>query len=64
MKMIGPTFITAEGVNILLNVIFKVWLTNIGGIWMLKVWRDLVKLIACVEDVITTVFKTVESTKV
>lgn len=62
--MIGPIFITAEGVNILLNVIFKVWLTNIGGIWMSKVWRDLVKLIACVEDVITTVFKTVESTKV
>lgn len=64
MKMIGPIFITAEGVNILLNVIFKVWLTNIGGIWMSKVWRDLVKLIACVDDVITTVFKTVESTKV
>lgn len=62
--MIGPIFITAEGVNILLNVIFKVWLTNIGGIWMSKVWRDLVKLIACVDDVITTVFKTVESTKV
>jgi len=47
-----------------LKINFTVWFILIGGIWILKVCRVLVKLIVCVDDVITTVLNIVESTKV